>query len=207
MLRSRLLAVSAALLTFTIGAGACGSSGSTAKSSTGSSTSTSTSTAPTTSAQSSAPGGLATTAPPTTTAGSTRCRAGQLTGSATQAGAAAGNRYLTVVLTNTADSTCTLHGYPGVSLADANGARIGQPAQREANATSGSVTLAAKNGKASFLVHTTADVNGTGCQPPSTTIDVIPPNDTGTVHVAGKVTVCGDGFWVTPVVAGTAGRN
>lgn len=206
MLRPR-IAVAAALLTLTIGAGACGSSGSTAKSSSGSSTSTTATTSPSTSAQPSAPGGLATTAPATTAAGSTRCRAGQLTGSATDSGAAAGNRYLTVVLTNSADSACTLQGYPGVSLANAGGTQIGQPAQREANATSGPVTLAAKTGKASFLVHTTADVNGTGCQPPSTTINVIPPNDTGTVHVAGEVTVCGDGFWVTPMVAGTAGRN
>ncbi len=209
MLRSRLPAVAAALLTLTIGAGACASSGSTAKTTTGSSTSTSTNatTAPSTSAQPTAPGGRTTTAPPTTTAGSTRCKAGQLTGRATATGAAAGNRYVTVVLTNTADSPCTLQGYPGVSLADASGTRIGQPAQREAGATPGRVTLAASTGKASFLVHTTADVNGTGCQPPSTTINVIPPNDTGTVHVAGAVTVCGDGFWVTPVVAGTAGRN
>lgn len=204
----RSVTASAAILALALGAGACGSSGSSAKSTSASSTtSIPTSAAPTDASTSTSTSGSGTSTAPATGAGGARCTADQLTGSSEATGAAAGSRYTTVVLTNTAATPCTLEGYPGVSLADAKGAQIGHPAKREANATMGQVMLAAKTGTASFLIHTTADVSGTGCLAASTTINVIPPNDTGTVHVPGEVTVCGDGFWATPVVAGTAGRN
>ena len=122
-----------------------------------------------------------------------------------EGGAAAGNRYQTVVFTNTGSTECTLTGYPGVSLLDASGARIGQPAGRESG-TVAKVSLKADGGQASFFIHTTADLGGTGCQAASSTIAVIAPDDTMTMTLPGEVTVCGS-FDASPVVAGTNGHS
>jgi len=182
---------------------ACGSSGSTASSSssaTVAATSTTASTSDTSRPSSSATG-------PTTTAqrvAGRACVAAQLELTLGEGGAAAGSRYQTVVFTNTGKVECTLTGYPGVSLLDGSGATIGQPAGRESGDVT-KVSLAADGGQASFFIHTTADMTGSGCQAPSASIAVIAPNDTATMTVPGEVTVCGS-FNASPVVAGTTGH-
>jgi hypothetical protein len=182
---------------------ACGSSGSTASSS------TTTTVAPTstTSASSGTMRPSSSAAGPTTTARSAPgagCVAAHLKVTLGDGGAAAGSRYQTVIFTNTGDVACTLTGYPGVSLLDGSGARIGPPAGRESGDVA-KVSLAADGGEASFFIHTTADLSGTGCEAPSASIAVIAPNDTTTMTVPGAITVCGS-FNASPVVAGTTGH-
>src|SRR5438093_982432 len=55
---------------------------------------------------------------------STRCHTADLTATLEEAGAAAGTSYRYVVLTNSNGPTCTLFGYPGVSLVDGSGKQI-----------------------------------------------------------------------------------
>ena len=179
---------------------ACGSSGSTAAGSSTTEATTSTTVEATTSTSSTAQG-------PTSTvrsAASDACVAAHLKLTLGEGGAAAGSRYQTVVLTNTGSAACTLTGYPGVSLQDSSGARIGPPAGREAG-TVAKVSLPPNGGQASFFIHTTADMSGTGCQAASAAIAVIAPNDTATLTVPGEITVCGT-FNASPVVAGTTGH-
>jgi hypothetical protein len=73
---------------------------------------------------------------------STRCHTADLTASLEDGGAAAGTHYRYVVLTNSNGPTCTLYGYPGVSLVDASGAQIGKPAERNPVKSPRVVTLA-----------------------------------------------------------------
>ena len=53
----------------------------------------------------------------------------------------AGHHYFDLIFTNSGSATCTLFGYPGVSLIDAGGNQLGQPAERS-NGTSSTITLA-----------------------------------------------------------------
>ena len=184
---------------------ACGSSGSTADTS-GSSAVPVTSTASSGTVDSSSPTSAmrSTSTTVAVAVAGAGCVAARLQISLGESGAAAGNRYQTVLITNNGSAECTLKGFPGVSLLDASGARIGQPATREAGDAT-KVSLAATGGQASFFIHTTADLGGIGCQPPSATIAVIAPNDTETISVDGEITVCGS-FSVGPVVAGTTGH-
>jgi hypothetical protein len=76
------------------------------------------------------------TAPP-----STRCRTADLSASLEDAGAAAGTHYSYVVLTNSSGPTCTMYGYPGVSLVDASGNVLGKPADRNPVHSPAVVTL------------------------------------------------------------------
>ena len=61
---------------------------------------------------------------------STRCHTADLSASLQDSGGAAGTYYRWVVLTNSSGPTCTVDGYPGVSLVDASGHQLGQPASR-----------------------------------------------------------------------------
>jgi hypothetical protein len=57
-------------------------------------------------------------------------------------GGTAGSFYSLIDFTNTSSASCTLYGYPGVSLRNAQGALIGAPATRLASQAPALVTLA-----------------------------------------------------------------
>jgi Domain of unknown function (DUF4232) len=144
--------------------------------------------------------GLGTTTVPTTP----RCVTGALGIRLGQPGAAAGNRYLPIVFTNTSGKACTLYGYPGVSLLDAAGKQIGAPASREAGSTPKLVTVA-PGASASAAVHTAAQGVAPSCGPTSTQIRVYVPDERTAVALTAALADCGGVFSVLPVVPGTTG--
>lgn len=73
--------------------------------------------------------------------GVTACTTSQLTASLTQGqGGGAGSVYPYLVLTNSSEKTCTIKGYPGVSL-HAGSKQIGAPAERDKSVAVKTITL------------------------------------------------------------------
>jgi len=141
-------------------------------------------------------------APPVQDAtGTPMCATSQLTASLSEAHPGAGNLYRTLVLTNHSSTTCHLTGFPGVSVLDANGAQIGQPATRE-SVTYAPVVLKS-GGTASDIVHTTNHMGA--CQPTSSKLKVYPPGNTAWLTLPAQIAVCGGVFQITPLTAGSDG--
>ncbi|MCP9207615.1 DUF4232 domain-containing protein [Streptomyces cucumeris] len=114
----------------------------------------------------------------------------------------AGNVYLPLVLTNASTSACTLTGFPGVSLLDADGALIGEPAARR-GASHSTIPLP-PGGSASALLHTLNEgVTDTPCWKSATSIRVYPPDSFRAMKVAAhSFRVCGGVFDVEAVRSG-----
>jgi hypothetical protein len=104
---------------------------------------------------------------------------------------AAGSTYVTIDFTNTGSHTCTLYGYPGMSLANSGGS-IGAPATRDRTHAATTVTLAA-GAKANAVLRVVDAQNypsGT-CSPDSASFLLIyPPNQTQALDVPYKSTGC-----------------
>jgi len=191
------LALAAALVAAGCSSGSGGSSSGTSTSTTASTGTSTTSTAPTSTTggrpTSTTSGGSTTAAP------SNRCHTSQLTAALGPSQGAAGSTYVTLSLSNHSSSTCTVQGYPGVSLLDASGHQIGTPATRAAG-PSGSIVLA-PGGVATTTVHTlNAGIAPGGCWAPSTSVKVFPPDELDALTASGSITVCGNTFSVTPMV-------
>ncbi|WP_051951881.1 DUF4232 domain-containing protein [Actinacidiphila yeochonensis] len=130
------------------------------------------------------------------------CAAGQLSAALGDGDAGAGQLYRYLVLTNTSGTSCHVDGYPGVSLLDADGRQIGQPADRDPRAYS--PVVLAPGAAASDTIHT-ANRMGT-CLPASVKVRVYPPGSRQALTADGQVTVCAGTFTVTPLAAGTTGN-
>ena len=146
-----------------------------------------------------------TTTVPTTNANvsSTHCPTDQLRGGLGESQSGAGQRYTTLVLTNTGTRACDLREFPGISLLDQNGKQIGQPASREG--AEGPTVVLQPGGSASTVLHTSAPGLGPSCDPASAQIRVYPPDNTAALTVTANYTACG-GFRVSTLVAGTTGN-
>lgn len=145
-----------------------------------SSTGTPTSPPATTSASPSpspSPGPGPSTAIPTQGAPSGVCASSQLTLAVGTTNGAAGSTYTTFFLTNSGQQACTLQGYPGVSVLDAAGSMVGQPADRSGPA--GQPIAVAPGIRAQFGL-AAGRVPRPGCAAPqsSTQIQVYPPDQT-----------------------------
>jgi hypothetical protein len=96
-------------------------------------------------------------------------------------GAGAGQRYATVVLSNTSGRTCTVHGYGGLALLGAPRQGVPTDLRRVASPAPGTVTLT-PGGSARSLLHwavvPASDENGISCEPTALTVVVTPPNQT-----------------------------
>jgi hypothetical protein len=147
------------------------------------------------------------TTSPSTTAASDRCHTNELKGSLGTPSPGAGNLYVPLVLTNVSNRQCVIAGYPGVSLLDAAGAQIEQPAGREPGFPSNAVPVA-PGASASTVLHTTQEGIAPGpCWPVSAQIKVFPPNELDALTFPGQFKVCGDAFTIRPLVAGTTGGS
>jgi hypothetical protein len=146
---------------------------------------------------------MPTTPKPTTTLSTTHCATGQLKGSLGETQSGAGQRYTALVLTNTGTKECDLRGFAGVSLVDASGKQIGQPASREGS--EGARVMIQPGGTASATLHTSAAGMGAQCDATSTKLRVYPPDNTESLMIAAAYIACG-GFRVTTLVAGSAGN-
>jgi len=190
--------------------GACSSS---SKSSSGTTTTTaSSSTSTTTSSSTVQSVGSSTTASTGstgTTSGSSgssnRCRTSHLAAGVGPSQGAAGNIYTPVTLTNKGSATCVLDGFPGVSLLDSGGQPIHTPATRDTSRVASAVTLA-PGAVASTTIHTIdAGIAPGGCWPKSTSLMIYPPDETASLVVPAALTICGNLFTITPMVAGSGG--
>lgn len=77
----------------------------------------------------------------TTRGASTHCSAEQLSATASDQKGAAGSSFYTITLHNNGEAECSLSGYPGVSLVDAQDHQLGAPAERESGDPGTPVTL------------------------------------------------------------------
>ena len=102
---------------------------------------------------------------------------------------AAGSRYTTFYLTNNSRSTCTMQGFPGVSVLDAAGHMAGQPARWTGPA--GQPTLVRPAQRAQFTLQNSVATQ-TGCLTPrpSTQIRVYPPNQRAALTIAFPTRSC-----------------
>jgi hypothetical protein len=96
-------------------------------------------------------------------------------------GAGAGQRYATMVLTNTSGRTCSVHGYGGMALLGAPRQGVPTDLRRNASPAPATVTLV-PGGSARSLLHwavvPAVDENGTACEPTAVAAVVTPPNQT-----------------------------
>lgn len=134
---------------------------------------------------------------------SLRCQASELAGSLGAADMGAGNLYQPLVVRNIGQRTCTLDGYPGVSLLDSAGVQIGEPAER-AQGVRATISLP-PGASASALLHTTNGPIGDPCLAPSVSLKMFPPNETEPLIFPVVFTSCG-GMSVRPFVAGILGQ-
>jgi hypothetical protein len=105
---------------------------------------------------------------------------------------AAGTAYSTIDLTNIGGTSCTLYGYPGVSLADSSAAQIGAAATRSSTQLASTVTLASGS-KANFVlgVADAGNYSSGTCQPKSSAyLKIFPPNQTQSLEIPFKTTGC-----------------
>ena len=114
----------------------------------------------------------------------------------------AGNVYLPLVLTNKSTASCTLTGYPGVSLLDSAGSAIGDPATRR-GASRSPVSLP-PGGSASAVLHTLNEgTTDTPCRRTPARIRAYPPDSFTSMTVpAHSFRVCGGVFEVESVHSG-----
>lgn len=112
------------------------------------------------------------------------------------------SKYFDLRLTNTGTEPCDLVGHPGVSLLDAGGERVGEPATRSSDGAGGG-PVRLRPGQAA---HATVKTAGEGvtdgrCWPEAATLLVYPPGSKQTVTTRGLdgLRVCGDSFQVGPV--------
>jgi hypothetical protein len=130
-----------------------------------------------------------TSSPTTTAAGVPPCASGQLSVAVGQSQGAAGSLIVPLVFTNTGSTTCSLQGYPGVSIVGANGAQLGAAAARTGQATP-LVSLPA--GQTSTAIFRQANPGILNCTPVSATgFRVYPPNQTAALFAAdSSLTTC-----------------
>jgi hypothetical protein len=120
----------------------------------------------------------------------------------------AGQRYATIVLTNTRGRTCTVGGYGGFALLGAPGQGVPTDLRRVASPAPTTVTLV-PGGSARSLLHWTvvpAGDEGSTCEPTAITVVVTPPNQTtAALRPWTMGPVCQHGLiWQNAYVAGSA---
>jgi Domain of unknown function (DUF4232) len=207
----RLAGMAAAGVAVAAAAGCASSSGSsTAASAPAASSSSAPAASSATSAASSAASGSsaspaesphAVTSPTPSGAGSTSGGAAGLAGCATgdlkvttgNPEGAAGSTYLSIRFTNTSSASCTLYGYPGVSLAAGSPtAQVGAAADRQVTAPASVVTLEpGQTGSALLRIVQALNYPTATCSPTATAyLRIYPPNETQSVLLPFKAMGC-----------------
>lgn len=127
-----------------------------------------------------------------------KCTAPVLSGTVEPGEPGAGNRYATLVVTNTGTEPCTLWGYGGLELVDATGKALPTNVTRQPDPAPALVELppdamAAKNLHWTVVATGNEPVDGP-CQPEATGARVIPPDGTEPFDVTFAFgSVCGGG--------------
>ena len=145
--------------------------------------------------------------------GTAACTGGQIRQSFTSGGAAAGHLGLILVFTNTSGSACSMNGYPGASVSDANGSHWNAAREMEGymggagGFSSPPTVVLAPGGTASALLMWTDvdDPNATCHTTDYTELLTTTPNTQSTVTYHGTYSC--ENLQVTPVVQGSGGRT
>lgn len=185
----RALAV-AALIGVAALATACRSSPSTAAG-TNAAPATSDSTAPAATPAATTPAAPATT--PAAPAGASSCATRSLHVRLGASQGTAGSVYTTIVFKNVSNATCTLYGYPGVSLTTGNPVTVIGKAAKENPATPRRLVTLQPQTRASALLRIVDAQNypASECNPKNSTyLQVYPPNQTAPVRIQFKTVGC-----------------
>ena len=127
----------------------------------------------------------------------------------------AGHESINIKLTNTSGNTCTVYGYPGLKLEDANSAGQATTVTRDAG-TKKMITVAngasvATTGRFDFDVPAADEPQSGNCEGPSSYLEITPPDETTQLVATiggGPITVCEHGtIDVLPFIAGSTGPN
>lgn len=140
---------------------------------------------------------------PSVRSASDRCTAENMSLRLGHSDVGAGSIRYPLVFTNQSDRSCSLVGFPGVSLRRGDGQSIGSPATREGSATK-AVSLAPGQ-SAHAVLHTINDgLRDKPCWATATIVETYPPGskDSMTTRSPG-LRVCGGEFTVTSMVPGT----
>lgn len=118
-----------------------------------------------------------------------RCHTSALSLRVLDKGAGLGSAFYLVVLRNKSTHSCSLKGYPGVSLLDRNHRQVGPSAKRLRSSTPKRFTL--KPGKAGSARWTVGHNACNGGNPPrSIYVRVIPPDETTARVRRHRVAIC-----------------
>jgi Protein of unknown function (DUF4232) len=126
---------------------------------------------------------------------------------------AAGSVYTVLDFTNIGSASCTLYGYPGVSLADSGSTQIGAAATRNPMHSPSLVTLApAAKANVTLQVAEAQNYPTGTCSPKQTAyLRIFPPNQTQAIEVPFKTTGCTKSsvklLSVTVVASGAGSAN
>ncbi|MFJ8533655.1 DUF4232 domain-containing protein [Streptomyces sp. NPDC093591] len=141
-------------------------------------------------------------------ASTTRCHTSELRAAIGRPSPGAGQRNFPIVLTNTADRTCTLRGYPGAAFVDASGKQLGPDPKRSPD-TPTTITLAPGRSAWAGLSFASPEISGARTATPEGLL-VTPPDERDSLEVAwtaGEVPVAGNesSVFLTVVQPGTGG--
>jgi hypothetical protein len=208
------VAVSSLVAAAALAAG-CGSSGNGQSASSG---------PPSTPASQSPSGGVSAAAPAaspnvvptsksTTATGLAACTTANLSVSlqSNMGGGAAGSTYVPIQFTNTSGTACAMYGFPGVSFVTGqNGSQIGAPAQRSANASKVTLTVASHATAHAWLqIAEAGNYPASSCHPVNANfLKVYPPGNTAPAYLSHSFQTCSSAKVVTmtidPVRTGAA---
>ncbi|WP_206308196.1 DUF4232 domain-containing protein [Streptomyces sp. A1277] len=131
--------------------------------------------------------------------GSARCTAEGLTMSVRRADAGAGHLYYRLTFVNKSARSCTLNGFPGVSLIKRDGSVIGVPAKRD-GASHGRTVIAPGKAANATLQTLNQHINGSGCWDRADYLRVYPPGSKEALTLRDpQLRICGDRFTTTSV--------
>jgi hypothetical protein len=125
-------------------------------------------------------------------AGAAACSSSNLRISLSGGGAAAGTDFTVIDFTNSGSASCTLYGFPGVSLTNSSGAQIGAAATRNPSKASTLVTLApGAKASAELGVANALNYPTDACKPMTAAqLKVFPPNQTQAIEAPFTATGC-----------------
>jgi Protein of unknown function (DUF4232) len=127
-----------------------------------------------------------------TPASAPSCATSDLRLSLGDGGAAAGTDFTVIDFTNTGPASCTLYGFPGVSLVNSSGVQIGAAATRNPANPSTLVTLApGAMANATLGVANAENYPTSACKPTTAAqLKVFPPNETAAIELPFTATGC-----------------
>jgi hypothetical protein len=199
-------AAAAAITLIGLAAAGCSSSASSSSSPTATATTTVTASAPASSSTAVAPSS------PSGGGGTTACPTSSLQVKQSAPNGYAGGVYVNIVFTNASNSSCTLYGYPGVSLVSSSRTQIGLAAKRTTTTAAKVVTLASgASAHAQLQIVDALNFPALSCAPTKATyLRIFPPNQTASVYLSNASSTCSKPtqvLFISPVQAGAGSSS